>query len=443
MTGQVVLVSVADGSERILKTFEEPVKNVPREVLFSPDGRYIAYDFPSKQDVEKHDIFLLSSDGSQEVPLVKHSAHDFLLCWSPDGKKVVFASNRTGTLDLWFIRVAEGKPQGEPELIKKDIGQIVPLGLTKKGSFYYGLRSWMIDVYTATLDTEKGKLISPPTKATQRLVGSNSGPDWSPDGKYLAYKAKKHIYIRSLETGEERILTPNLKSFGILRWSPDSQSILLTLASDHNDQKGIYEIDAQTGDTTHVMDLDSESMVRWAMWSSDKKKLFYKYQNPYSPEDLGSHIRLYDPATKEKREIHREDSGPTFLALSPDNKWLAFQTFDDESFSRRLTIIPPAGGELRHVLNLKKGEIITTVAWTPDSKNLLFAKRKENKQKCELYQISVDGGEPKKLGVAMNRLSLLSVHPDGRRIAFCSSRLSSEIWVMENFLPKEKIDDKQ
>jgi len=439
MTGQAVLVSVADGSERILKSFDQPIKGSPNKALFSPDGRYIVCDLPSKQDVEKHDIFLFPSDGSQEIPLVKHPAHDFVLCWSLDGKKLVFASDRTGILSVWFIVVIDGKPLGEPKLIKKDIGELNPLGLTKEGAFYYGLRSWMIDVYTAKVDIENDKLITPPKKATQRFVGSNSAADWSPDGMYFAYQAKEQLYIRSLETGVEHTLTPNLKSFWPLRWSPDGQSIL-TPGMDHKDQKGLYEIDVQTGEITHIMDLDSDARVRWAMWSSDKKKLFYKYQNPNSLDfdDLSSRIMLFDPTTKEKKELYCEGSWPTFLALSPDGQFLAFQTLDDETMTRRLSIMPPTGGALRHVLNLNKEEVITTLAWMPDSKNLLFAKYKGSQRKCELCQVSVEGGEPKKLGLTMERLHLLSIHPDGKRIAFCSSHLSSEIWVMENFLPKEK-----
>ena len=439
MTSQAVLISVADSSVRILKTFEEPIKHFPKKVLFSPDGRYIVYDFPSKQDAEKHDIFLVSSDGNQEIPLVEHPAHDFVLCWSPDGKKVVFASDRTGTMDVWVIPVTDSKPQGEPKLIKKDIGQIIPLGSTKNGSFYYGLQSLMMDVYIAALDIENGKHLSPPTKATQHFVGSISAADWSPDGKYFAYKAKEHLYIRFLETGEEHKLTPHLNYFWPLRWSPDNRSILAP-GRDHKDRNGIYEIDVQTGNIIPVVHLNPGARVRWAIWSSDKKKLFYKYQNPTSLDfdKLGSRIMLYDPSTRGKKEIYHENSWPTFLDLSPDGQFLAFQTIDDETFTKRLGIMPATGGEPRVVHGLKKGEIITTLAWTPDGKNLLFAKRKENKKKCELWKVPVEGGKAQNLDLAMERLAILRIHPDGERIAFCSSRLSSEIWVMENFLPKDK-----
>ena len=52
--------------------------------------------------------------------------------------------------------------------------------------------------------------------------------------------------------------------------------------------------------------------------------------------------------------------------------------------------------------------------------------------------VSAEGGELQPLGLAMEGLLLygLSVHPDGRRIAFTAGQdFGSQTWVMENLLP--------
>ena len=121
---------------RILKTLGRRRPELPR---FSPDGRFIACDYPPRDDSENRDIFLLAADGSREVPLVQHPADDQLLGWMPDGKGILFASDRTARGGAWFIPVANGKPKGLPELIKPDLGAIEPLGFTRSGSFYYGI----------------------------------------------------------------------------------------------------------------------------------------------------------------------------------------------------------------------------------------------------------------------------------------------------------------
>ncbi len=116
---QAVLLSAADGSVRVLKTFEW----VPGggKVKFSPDGRYIAYDAPQQPDSDNRDIFLLAADGSHEIRVVEHPANDRMLGWTPDGNNILFASDRSGSMSAWLLRVVDGKPQGSPELVKQDI----------------------------------------------------------------------------------------------------------------------------------------------------------------------------------------------------------------------------------------------------------------------------------------------------------------------------------
>jgi Tol biopolymer transport system component len=54
----------------------------------------------------------------------------------------------------------------------------------------------------------------------------------------------------------------------------------------------------------------------------------------------------------------------------------------------------------------------------------------------ELWRIRMEGGEAQKVGSLVKGLNGLSVHPDGRRIAFTAvEQRGAEVWVMENFLP--------
>ena len=131
--GQIVLVSIADGSEVVLKTtpITETGATGPDNLCFSNDGRYIIYDFPQKEGSPERDIFMMSIDGSSEISLVEHPAHDELLCCTPDGKNILFASDRNGTIQL-VIKIVEGKPQGNPKLVKSDMGNRTPGDLHRK-----------------------------------------------------------------------------------------------------------------------------------------------------------------------------------------------------------------------------------------------------------------------------------------------------------------------
>jgi Tol biopolymer transport system component len=453
-TNQIVMVSVADGSVRVLKTLDW---RYPQKMSFSPDGRYIVYDFPPKEDAPERDIFLLATDGSRQIPLVEHPANDLVPVWAPDGKSIVFSSDRTGTMGAWVIQVAAGKPGGSPELVKQDIGRrALPLGFTQKGSFYYGLETGMHDVYLATLDLATGRLLAPPRRASQRFVGSNTSPDWSPDGKYLAYVSQRGrapfglgsniIAIRSVETGEERELSPKItpqRHYGVLRWSPDGRS-LLALGRDEKGRQGLYQVDAQTGSVTPLVQIEPGEYLLHAVWALDRRAIFY-IRSDFSTKS--SLILVHDLETGREKELYRAVVPASIgrgLAVSPDGRQLAFITGDQATRSTALKVMPAAGGETRELLRAQEPEAIAWnagLAWTPDGREVLFGRERSTSledQTVELWRISAEGGEPQKLELAMEQLRGLRFHPDGRRIVFTAGQFKAEVWVLENFLPKPK-----
>jgi len=186
---RIVLVAVRDGSVRVLKTFDQ---QAPERGRFSPDGRFVAYTFPQGPSADEHDVFLLAVDESREVPLVRHPANDVMFDWTPDGKRILFGSDRSGTMGAWWIPIADGQPTGAPELVKPDLGQDVrPMGFTRDGSYDYSVRTGKSDVYIVELDLATGRLVAPPKPATPRFVGSNHNPQWSSDGRQLLYLSKR------------------------------------------------------------------------------------------------------------------------------------------------------------------------------------------------------------------------------------------------------------
>jgi Tol biopolymer transport system component len=429
-TNELVLVSVDKGSVRVLKALDW---RFPAKVSLSPDGQFVVYDLPPKENLPQRDIFLLSVEGGREVPLVQHPANDLLPVWAPDGKSVVFASDRTGTMGLWIIRVANGKPQGAPELLKPDIGKISTTAFTKDGALYYGLNTGMRDVYSAKLDVEAGIILEPPTPVSQRFVGSNLAPDWSPDGKYLAYVSRRvpgspggsmsPIIVRSLATGEERELVPAMTARGRPRWSRDGRGFMVF--GSEQGRKGIYLVDAQAGASRLLVPLEPASYSAMPAWSPDGKKIFYTY--PKGQELL---LRMRNLETGEETELYRGNAYN--LAASPDGQSLAFTLPPG-----RLMILPLAGGSPRELLSMRAPEMIAldSVVWTPDGKYLLCAKGPSD-QPWSLWRIPVQGGEPMRLNLTMEGLNVgLRLHADGQRIVFSAGQNKQEVWVMENFLP--------
>ena len=443
---QIALVSSRDASVHPLKSSDERGLARPR---FSPDGRYIAYALQQGPKSGEYDIFVLALEGGREIPLVQHPANDVHPDWTPDGKRILFFSNRTGTMGAWWIQISEGHPQGTPELVKPDLGlDLSPMGFTRNGSYYYGVHTEMSDVYIAELDLATGKLVSAPSAATQRFVGSNSKPDWSPDGLQLLFLSKRGagywgartFCVRSTENGEVRELASKLDRVPLARWSPDAHS-LRVIANHPTDGIGYFRIDVQTGDFVAVPGLPGQYGYLPAV-SRDGKAIIYQGEIN-EPKKYG--ILLRDLETGKNRELYCFVDPAHFasrLTLSPDGRQLAFVMAEDtESRSRVIKVMPTVGGEARDLLRVEQipfGE--APIAWAPDGLSLLFLKQASPPDpKTELWLISVRGGEPRRLELAAEGMSDVCIHPDGRHIAFTEVKNRDEVWVLENFLPAPKV----
>src|SRR6478736_6242486 len=102
----------------------------------SPDGRYITYaaravNRKAANSKEKGDvhIYLMAADGSGMTALVKTAGINTNPIWAPDGKHVLFVSDRSGSVGLWSIGVRDGKPEGAATLIRSDLGDITGIGI--------------------------------------------------------------------------------------------------------------------------------------------------------------------------------------------------------------------------------------------------------------------------------------------------------------------------
>jgi Tol biopolymer transport system component len=439
-TSRIALVSTRDASVHILKNFDGGAPGRPR---FSPDGRYIVYALPQRPESGDHDIFVLTLDGGREIPLIQHPADDVNPDWTPDGKTILFLSNRTGTMGAWWIQVAEGNPQGTPGLAKPDLGpDLTAMGFTRNGSYYYGVHTEMSDVYIAELDLATGKLISAPSAATQRYVGSNSKPDWSPDGRQLFFLSKRGagwwgaraLCVRSTESGEVRELASKLDRVPLARWSPDTRS-LLVVAEHPTGVFGLFRIDVQTGD--FVAGPRPAGMIGWLPAASRDGKAMI-YQAAFK-EPKRYCVMVRDLETGKDKELYSAADPAHFasrLTISPDERQLAFVMAADTEGSMVLKVMPAAGGEARDLLRgarIPLGE--APIAWAPDGSSLLFARQPNPPDsKTELWLISVQGGEPRKLELAADGMRDICIHPDGRHIAFTSVQDRNEVWVLENFL---------
>ncbi len=106
----------ADGSNPKQITKHDGVDVHPR---WSPDGKKIV--FQSNRSGNR-DIWIVNTDGSGLRQITNNPGPDMTPYWSPDGKKIVFSSMRNGSegLDLWSadLNILLREHQRTPEVIK-------------------------------------------------------------------------------------------------------------------------------------------------------------------------------------------------------------------------------------------------------------------------------------------------------------------------------------
>ncbi len=433
-THAIALVSTGDGSTRVLKTTGQ----VASRVSLSPDGRYVAYDAAPDPSVDVHDIYVLASDGSFDSRIVDDPANDTAPVWTPDGGGILFISDRTGTSGVWHVPVDRDHASAPPALVNRDMGQVVPVGITEGGTFFYLRRTGMVDVYTGELEPVSGRLRGTTAAASRGFVGSNISPDWSPDGRFLAYVSQRGtgivgprsrvLVIRSLADGQERTISPPLRFYIAPRWATDGRSIYLKGLTS-SDEFALLRIDAASG------------AVLWS-WRGPGATFF--------PGELSRDGRSY-LATENGRIVEIDlESGraaavplpasagkPLYVALSPDQRSIGFSTVATAN-ETVVAVVSRQGGDPRVLVRATRPEFVSVQAWARDGTSLLFAKTRsvngQNDGPADLWRVHVADGRVEPVGVSMVGLREVRVHPDGGRIAFSAGWPTLELWVMENFL---------
>lgn len=177
---------------------------------YSPDGKRIAFASARSGSTE---IWVCSSDGSNAVQLtslgatVSGSPH-----WSPDGQKIVFDSTVEGQFELYLIDANGGRPR---RLTNHPANDAVATFSRDGHSIYFGsdrTRDWQI----WKMPADGGE----PTQVT-RTVGHNALE--SVDGKFVYFSKfiwpTASVWRVPVSGGKEtRVLEPALgQAFGVAR----------------------------------------------------------------------------------------------------------------------------------------------------------------------------------------------------------------------------------
>jgi TolB protein len=82
-----------------------------RYLVLSPDGSLLVY---AAMEERRLGLWIMLAEGGKSVPLaVTHQDHNECPAWSPDGKRIAFASGRTGRGDIYVMELDIEKVKAE------------------------------------------------------------------------------------------------------------------------------------------------------------------------------------------------------------------------------------------------------------------------------------------------------------------------------------------
>jgi len=252
-------------------------------------------------------------------------------------------------------------------------------------------------------------------------------PAWSPDGRRIAFASRRdgnsEVYVMNADGSGKRNLTRSRASDDYPKWSPDGQRIAFLRAAPllSNRVPGLG-VNNLYGYDLYVVNADGSGLRRLTL----NPKGSYHYQLVWSPDGRTIYFGRYLVRT-DGSGARRLPYIPITAVWSPDGRRIAFAAKPDwcrtgprpcyASHSDIYVMNADGSGTRKLTHNARNN---AEPAWSPDGRKIAFRSTRNGNR--DIYVMNADGSGKRNLTRHPARDGSPSWSPDGRRIAFVSNR---------------------
>jgi len=228
--------------------------------------------------------------------------------------------------------------------------------------------------------------INPDGSDCVQIRSTGLAPEWSPDGKWIAFHEvpegyelyASNIYIMDLNGKKVKQLTQHTDGAAACpTWSPDSNRIAYSLWKDQVHQ--IWTIDIES---LHKKQLTYEGSNGYPVCILSNEIIFFK-------EDLSPQkIFIMDSEGQNQREFNIFFEGDKEPMWSRDGSKIVFIR------NGNICMMNSDGTNLQ-TIQIKEGAI--EVSWSPDAQKITYSSRKRQGYGAEIYVVDIDGSNEKRI----------------------------------------------